>query len=78
MSNERLIEKATALYDGQGRGSELASSKETAWGLLNAVTELVDHEHQAKSQDHRQDSAWFGSGASTKHRALRLALDMAA
>jgi len=57
-------------------GSELTSSKGTAFGLLNAVTEFVDHQRRAKSTDHRLDSAWFGQGASVKKRALDQALLM--
>jgi phage/plasmid-like protein (TIGR03299 family) len=76
LTNERSIKKAMALYEGQGKGAELSSAKGTAWGLLNSVTELVDHERRAKSEDHRQDSAWFGNGAVVKQRALELALDL--
>lgn len=78
LANERAINKAMALYNGQGKGAELGSAKGTAWGLLNSVTEFVDHERRAKSEDHRQDSAWFGSGASVKQKALEVALDMVA
>jgi phage/plasmid-like protein (TIGR03299 family) len=78
LSNERAMKKVQTLYDGQGRGAELDSAKGTAWGLLNAVTEYVDHEKRARSQDHRLDSAWFGQGAALKHRALETALLMAA
>jgi phage/plasmid-like protein (TIGR03299 family) len=76
LSNERAIKKAMALYTGQGLGAELSSAKGTAWGLLNSVTQFVDHERRAKSDDHRQDSAWFGSGANVKQRALDVALDL--
>jgi phage/plasmid-like protein (TIGR03299 family) len=41
LSNERAIKKVQALYDGQGKGAELASSKSTAFGLLNSVTEYA-------------------------------------
>lgn len=78
LMNERAMKKAQSLYDGQGRGAELDSAKGTAWGLLNAVTEFVDHEKRARSQDHRLDSAWFGQGAQLKQRALDTALLMAA
>lgn len=77
LSNERAMKKALALYDGQGKGAELASSKETAFGLLNAVTEYVDHERRARSNDHRLESAWFGQGAAIKQKALEQALLMA-
>lgn len=76
--NERALKKVQALYDGQGRGAELDSSKGTAWGLLNAVTEYVDHQRKAKSTEYRLDSAWFGQGANVKQRALDYALKLAA
>jgi phage/plasmid-like protein (TIGR03299 family) len=76
--NERALKKVQALYDGQGRGAELASASGTAWGLLNAVTEFVDHERRARSQEFRLDSAWFGQGAALKQRALDAALQLAA
>lgn len=77
-TNERAMAKAMTLFDGQGKGSELASSKGTALGLLNAVTEFVDHERRARSVDHRLESAWFGQGASLKQKALGQALLMIA
>ncbi|WP_063519033.1 DUF932 domain-containing protein, partial [Alcanivorax sp. HI0083] len=69
-ANEQAMKKAMTLYEGTGRGSELASAKNTAYGLLNAVTEFVDHERRARSTDNRLDSAWFGKGAQIKQRAL--------
>jgi hypothetical protein len=39
-TNERAMAKALELYDGRGKGSDLASAKGTAFGLLNAVTAL--------------------------------------
>jgi phage/plasmid-like protein (TIGR03299 family) len=74
LTNERAMTKAMSLYEGQGRGAELASSKATAFGLLNSVTEFVDHERRARSTDHRLESAWFGQGATLKQRALEYAL----
>lgn len=72
-TNERAMTKAMTLYEGAGRGAELSSAKGTAFGLLNAVTEFVDHERRAKSSDHRIDSAWFGQGAALKSKALDIA-----
>jgi phage/plasmid-like protein (TIGR03299 family) len=77
LSNERAMKKVLALYEGNGKGAELASSKATAFGLLNAVTEYVDHERRARSTDHRLESAWFGQGATLKQKALEQALLMA-
>jgi phage/plasmid-like protein (TIGR03299 family) len=77
-SNQRTIAKVMALFDGHGKGAELASSRGTAFGLLNAVTEFTDHERRARSADHRLESAWFGKGAALKERALEQALIMIA
>jgi phage/plasmid-like protein (TIGR03299 family) len=74
LSNERALAKVQEIFDGRGRGAELAAAKGTAWGLLNAVTEFVDHERRARSQEYRLDSAWFGQGALLKQRALDQAL----
>lgn len=78
LTNERAMTKAMSLYEGRGKGAELASSKGTAFGLLNAITEFVDHERRAMSVDHRLDSAWFGQGATLKQKALDQALLMLA
>ena len=76
MVNERALKKVQAMYEGQGRGAELQAAKGTAWGLLSAVTEFVDHERRARSSEYRLDSAWFGQGAQLKQRALDQALHM--
>ena len=79
LMNERALKRVQAIYDGSaGKGAELASSKGTLWGMLNAVTQYVDHERRARTQDHRLDSAWFGQGAALKQKALDQALQMAA
>lgn len=72
------MSKVTALFEGHGKGAELASSKGTAFGLLNSITEFVDHERRAQSADHRLESAWFGQGAALKEKALDQALLMIA
>ena len=74
--NERAINKTKTLFEGHGRGAMLQSARGTAFGLLNSVTEFVDHERKAKSTDHRLDSAWFGTGAAIKQRALDLAFNL--
>lgn len=77
-ASDRTMAKVMALFDGHGRGAELSSSKGTAFGLLNAVTEFVDHKRRARSVDYRLESAWFGQGATVKERALDQALMMIA
>lgn len=49
-------------------GADLAG--QTAWGLLNSVTEYVDFKKRARNQNNRLNSAWFGEGAQLKTRAL--------
>lgn len=77
LTNERALKKVQELYEGQGHGADLVSASGTAWGLLNAVTEFVDHQRRSRSQDYRLDSAWFGAGATLKQRALDYALQLA-
>ncbi len=72
----RPVQQLHDLYQGAGMGSDLASSQNTAWGLVNAVTEYVDHHRRARSQDYRLDSAWFGQGAQLKSQALNQALTL--
>ncbi len=74
--NEKAMNRALELFNGQGMGSMLDSSKGTAYGLLNAITQYVDHERRARSTDNRLDSAWFGQGAVIKQKALDNALAM--
>ena len=76
--NGRAMSKVMTMFNGQGRGAELSSAKDTAYGLLCAMTEFSDHERRAMSQDHRLDSAWFGAGASLKQRGLEQALRLVA
>ena len=76
--NGRAMSKAMTMFNGNGRGAELSSAKDTAYGLLCSITEFADHERRAMSQDHRLDSAWFGAGAGLKQRGLEQALRMIA
>lgn len=76
--NGRAMSKVMTMFNGQGRGAELSSAKDTAYGLLCSITEFADHERRAMSPDHRLDSAWFGAGAGLKQRGLEQALRMLA
>ncbi|WP_224992545.1 DUF932 domain-containing protein [Acinetobacter pittii] len=73
-TNGRAMSKAMEMFNGQGRGAELSSAKDTAYGLLCSITEFVDHERRAMSRDHRLNSAWFGRGSTIKQRGLEQAL----
>jgi len=72
------INHVFGLFNGEGMGASLPSANDTAWGLVNAVTQYVDHERRARSVDNRLDSAWFGLGASIKQKAFDEALRLTA
>jgi len=63
-----------ALFGGKGRGSQLPGVAGTAWGLVNGVTEYVDHYQRSRSADNRFDSAEFGAGDALKTAAFDRAL----
>lgn len=71
---ERVFELETCFTRGLGNRGE------TRWDAINAVTEWVDHKraqarHAVEEIEKRSralDSAWFGEGARTKSRALRM------
>lgn len=73
--SERTSKYLMELFAGGGKGSDLKSANGTAWGLINAVTEFVDH-HRGRSNDVRIDRAWFGDGIKTKELATDLANDL--
>lgn len=76
--NQKALQAVHALFAGGGKGADLPAASGTAWGLLNAVTEYVDHSRRARSQDYRLDSAWFGQGATIKGKAFERALKLIA
>ena len=76
--NDRAIKTVLELFAGRGKGSNLTSAAGTAWGLVNSVTEFVDHHRRARSDDHRLDAAWFGQGAALKQKAWDEALKLLA
>lgn len=75
-SSSKVIQRLGELYNGAAMGSELLAASGTAWGLVNAMTEYVDHHRRARTQDNRLDSAWFGQGAQLKQKALTHALTL--
>lgn len=75
----RIRETATIyqLFKGKARGAEMKSAEGTAWGLVNAVTEYVDH-LAGKDVNNRLRLAWFYDGAYMKNEAFRMAEKLAA
>ncbi len=60
------------LFNGQAKGFELDGVRGTRWGLMNAVTEYLDHHSPARSDDARLNSAWFGNGDAIKQKTVEL------
>jgi hypothetical protein len=72
LMNERALKKVQALYEGHGQAPNW-SLPGTAWGLLNAVTEFVDHERRARSQEYR----WTAPGSDRAPTSSSVRLDHA-
>tara|TARA_R100000353_G_C6504326_1_gene194952 strand:+ start:218 stop:1216 length:999 start_codon:yes stop_codon:yes gene_type:complete len=68
-----LVSRAIETSPGAG----LRSAKGTWWGALNGVTYVMDHKKKSKAEGNALHSAWFGSGAVTKRKALNKALEYA-
>jgi phage/plasmid-like protein (TIGR03299 family) len=64
------------LFRGGAIGSDIAGVRGTAWGMLNAVTEYVDHRASTKTDSHRMNSAWFNGGDEMKTSAFEQLLAM--
>lgn len=73
----KQYQKIMDLFSTSAMGGTLAGAEGTAWGVVNAVTEFVDHHARASTASHRMDSAWFGRGDNLKTQALERALALA-
>lgn len=47
-------------------GADLEAANGTAWGLVNVVTEYLDHIRRETKNGGRLNNAWFGQGATLK------------
>jgi phage/plasmid-like protein (TIGR03299 family) len=67
--------KVLSLFSGGGMGANLPGRSGTLWGLLNGVTQYVDHETISRGDnkaDNKLDSALFGRGGDFKSKAQDL------
>ena len=76
-NNEKVRESAgftkiMSLFNGGAMGSEFDGVRNTAYGLLNAVTEYADHHVRARSDQNRFVSSQWGAGADLKQKAFDL------
>lgn len=71
LKETRGYKRIMDLFSGQAIGADIPGVMGTRWAMLNAVTELVDHE-RGRSANTRIESAWFGTGAALKNKALEL------
>lgn len=64
--------RVMSLFSGAGKGAMMDTARGTAWGWLNAVTDYVDHDARARSDEHRAAAAQWGEGDKLKAKALDL------
>ena len=69
----RGFKRVMELFDGAGMGANNFGVYGTKWGLLNAVTQYIDHE-RGHNVDTRMNNAWFGNGDRMKTQAESLLL----
>lgn len=69
----RGFKRVLELFDGAGMGASNNGVYGTKWGLLNAVTQYIDHE-RGHNVDNRMNNAWFGQGNRIKAHAEELLL----
>ena len=67
----RGFKRVLELFDGAGMGAHEQGVYGTRWGLLNAVTQYIDHE-RGHNVDTRMNNAWFGNGNRLKSEAETL------
>jgi len=73
----RAATRALELFEGAGIGATMDSANGTAWGALNAVTQLMDWE-TARTSDARIRNAWFGGGVDVKQQTMNELFALAA
>jgi hypothetical protein len=67
----KAFKRTIELFNGNAIGADIPGVTGSRWAMLNAVTQLIDHE-RGRSDNTRLESAWFGTGAAIKARAVEL------
>lgn len=68
-NSKPVAEICARFLDRKAIGMQFDGMNGTAWGMLNSVTEYVDHASRAKNESTRFDSAMLGKGMAVKERA---------
>jgi hypothetical protein len=80
---ERFRAAAFDLFNGKGNGMSSSAADHTAWGWVNAVTELEDFRKSTfiggaiGEASRAAESSLFGQRAAVKQHAFEVALEMA-
>jgi phage/plasmid-like protein (TIGR03299 family) len=74
--NSKTYNRVLELFNSKQLGNGQDAVDGTLYGLFNAFTQYIDHEH-GRSVDSRLNTAWFGQGAKIKQDAFKLAMGFA-
>ena len=77
LADVRAARATIANLRQHGKGMELNNTADTYWGVLNAVTEFIDH-HKEVKDGHRLAYTLLGDGMDLKARAYKLIHEKAA
>lgn len=70
----KAFDRIIQLFKGAQMGGDKKSTRQTLWGIVQAVAEHVDHNPWSRTDDSRQYQAWFGYGSDAKVAAFKRAL----
>nr|WP_277881838.1 DUF932 domain-containing protein [Leptolyngbya sp. FACHB-541] len=66
-----LIQTCLRLFQGEAKGASLNSAYNTAWGLLNSVTEYFNWEGKKTQAETQLNSLWMGSKAKRQQQFMQ-------